>query len=334
MGGALSSISTCVIVRDEERRIPGLLENISKFSDEIIVVDTGSKDGTIRLLSQHPKVNLFHFEWCDDFAKARNYSLEQATCEWILVLDADELIENPEALAVDIRRRLVDGYYLLVKSLQPEGSLTKYEEFSVCRLFKNRSHHRYVGRIHELVAPSIVSADGKLTYSGANIIHSGYQSPLVQGGLTRRERNKRILVDILKEFPNDEYYLYHLGLTIRFEEPIEAYKLFVRAIELGGKSMAPHLLEEMYMRMTQISLQSGDYESTLREARLCLGLNERNITALVAIIVSYMSIGEHENALPSLRIMVRHGLANVPNPEDFLALHDYCEQLDQVVIAS
>jgi tetratricopeptide (TPR) repeat protein len=156
----------------------------------------------------------------------------------------------------------------------------------------------------------------------------------VQGGLTRRERNKRILVDILKEFPNDEYYLYHLGLTIRFEEPIEAYKLFVRAIELGGKSMAPHLLEEMYMRMTQISLQSGDYESTLREARLCLGLNERNITALVAIIVSYMSIGEHENALPSLRIMVRHGLANVPNPEDFLALHDYCEQLDQVVIAS
>ena len=202
---------------------------------------------------------MFHFEWCDDFAKARNYSLEQATCEWILVLDADELIENPEALANDIKRSPVDGYYLLCKSLQPEGALTKYEEVFVCRLFKNRSNHRYVGRIHELVAPSIVSGGGKITYSKANIIHSGYQGPLVQSGVTRRERNKRILVDILKEFPNDEYYLYHLGLTIRFEEPNEAYKLFVMAIELGGKSMAPHLLEEMYMRMTQISLQSGDY---------------------------------------------------------------------------
>ena len=330
----MSSISTCVIVRDEERRIPGLLENISKFSDEIIVVDTGSKDGTIQLLSQHPKVNLFHFEWCDDFAKARNYSLEQATCEWILVLDADELIDNPEALASDIKLSLVDGYYLTCKSLQPEGALTKYEEVFVCRLFKNKSNHRYVGRIHELVAPSIVSGGGKMTYSKANIIHSGYQGSLVQGGVTRRERNKKILVDILKEFPNDEYYLYHLGLTIRFEEPSEAYELFVRAIELGGKSMAPHLLEEMYMRMTQISLQFGDYESTIREALLCLRVNDRNITALVAIIVSYMSIGEPENALPPLRIMLRHGLANVPNPGDFVTLHDYCEQLDQAAVAS
>jgi glycosyltransferase involved in cell wall biosynthesis len=329
----LSSISTCVIVRDEERRIPGLLENISKFSDEIIVVDTGSKDSTIQLLSDHPNVKLFHFEWCDDFAKARNYSLEQASCEWILVLDADEVIDNPKAFAVDIKRKLVDGYYLLSKSLQPEGSLTKYEELFVCRLFRNRGHHRYKGRIHELVAPSIVAEGGKITYSKANIIHSGYQSPLVQGGVTRRERNRRILIDILRDDPNDEYYLYHLGLTIRFESPSKAYDLFVRAIEIGGDSMAPHLLEEMFMRMAQISLQAGDYEATLREAYRCIGVNSRNVTGLVALIVSYMSIGEPLSALPHLRTIIRHGLSGVPNPEDFITLHDYCEQVGREQVA-
>ena len=329
----MGSISTCVIVRDEERRVPGLLENISKFSDEIIVVDTGSKDGTIQLLLDNPKVKLFHFEWCDDFAKARNYSLEQASCEWILVLDADEIISNPKALAFDIKRKEIDGFYLLLKSLQPEGSLTKYEEVFACRLFRNSRHHRYKGRIHELVAPSIVTAGGKITYSKATIIHSGYQSHLVQGGTTRRDRNKRILVDILKDDPNDEYYIYHLGLTIRFESPQEAYALFVRAITIGGDSMAPHLIEEMFMRMAQISLQKGDYESTLREAYRCIGVNSRNTTGLVALIVSYMSIGEPINALPHLRTIITHGLSGVPNPEDFVTLYEYCEQLSKDQVA-
>lgn len=321
----MSSISTCLIVRDEEARIPGLLDNVSRFSDEIIVVDTGSKDKTIQLLSEHPKVRLFHFDWCDDFAKARNYSIDQATSEWVLVLDADEIIEAPAELASAVQSNN-DAFYLMIKNLQPEGSLTKYEESYVCRLFRNLPHHRYVGRIHEQVTQSVVDAGGKISYSPVTIVHSGYQTSIVQGSQHRRERNKRIILEILKDHPDDEYYLYHLGLTIRFEDPTQAYALFVRAIQLAGGSMAPHLLEEMFMRMSQISLEQSDYASAIREGLRCVAVNRLNTTALVVLIVSYMSTDAPGSALPYLRTIVNHGLSGLPNPSDFVALADYCEQ--------
>ena len=79
-------ISLCMIVRDEERNLNGFLENVRDFVDEIIVVDTGSKDRT-KSIAKHFTKKVYSYRWDDDFSKARNFSISKAKKDWILVLD-------------------------------------------------------------------------------------------------------------------------------------------------------------------------------------------------------------------------------------------------------
>jgi len=88
-------LSVCLIVKNEERWLADCLKNIKPVTDEIILVDTGSSDQSCTIAKQYG-AKIFHFEWQDDFAAARNFSLEQAAGNWILILDADEGISSRE----------------------------------------------------------------------------------------------------------------------------------------------------------------------------------------------------------------------------------------------
>ena len=91
------TLSLCMIVRDAERSLAPALASARPFVDEIVVVDTGSRDGT-RDVAREFSARLFEFAWCDDFSAARNHSLEQATGDWILWLDADHTFPNETLL--------------------------------------------------------------------------------------------------------------------------------------------------------------------------------------------------------------------------------------------
>ena len=94
-------LSVCMIVRDEEKNLPRCLESVESVADELIIVDTGSKDNTISIAKDFG-AKIFHFEWCDDFSAARNQYLKYATGNWILQIDADEelLLESvPHVMA-------------------------------------------------------------------------------------------------------------------------------------------------------------------------------------------------------------------------------------------
>jgi glycosyltransferase involved in cell wall biosynthesis len=82
-------LSFCAIGQNEIINIERCLNSVKPYVDEMIVVDTGSDDGTPEIALQHgAKVSSFH--WCDDFSAARNFAISQASGEWILTLDADE----------------------------------------------------------------------------------------------------------------------------------------------------------------------------------------------------------------------------------------------------
>ena len=85
-------ISACVITKNEEKNIGRWLDCMRQLADEMIVVDTGSTDATVEL-AQAAGAKVCHFSWCDDFAAAKNFALEQANGDWILFLDADEYFE-------------------------------------------------------------------------------------------------------------------------------------------------------------------------------------------------------------------------------------------------
>ncbi|MBR5910088.1 MAG: glycosyltransferase family 2 protein, partial [Schwartzia sp.] len=93
-------ISACYIVRNEAAKLDRSLASLEGAVDEIIVVDTGSSDDTVKIAETHG-ARVSHFPWQDDFSAARNVSLSKATGDWILVVDADEYF--PEGMAKNIR---------------------------------------------------------------------------------------------------------------------------------------------------------------------------------------------------------------------------------------
>ena len=173
-------LSVCMIVRNEAKNLPGLLENISDVADEIIVVDTGSKDKTRKIAKGHPKVSLFHHAWSDNFSTARNISLSHATGDWILVLDADERIENPHVLRAMLSDTEVDAFDVLIHNLQPPGSITHVEVSRLPRLFRNKGY-KYEGVIHEQISPSLIEKKARRSLGDLTITHYGYQREVVQG---------------------------------------------------------------------------------------------------------------------------------------------------------
>ena len=95
----MATLSTCIIVKNEIENLPGLVSDLRQFSEEIIIVDTGSTDGTLEWLESNKDnvLKLDHFTWIDHFAEARNYSFSKATKDWIFWCDADDRI-SPELI--------------------------------------------------------------------------------------------------------------------------------------------------------------------------------------------------------------------------------------------
>ncbi len=157
-------IGVLLLVKDEAMLIQPLLEVLSTWTEEIVVVDTGSTDDTVEIARLYTD-KVYETPLNNDFAAARNYGLERMESPWTFVVDADEMpdehllwwmkwyVRHPSADAVSImRENLIDG--------QPIGDRT-YERH--IRLF--RSHLRYVGKIHEqIMAPAVPSPEEYLLY--------------------------------------------------------------------------------------------------------------------------------------------------------------------------
>ena len=89
------TISACLIVKNEEDVLARCLDSLAGIYDELIIVDTGSTDSTVDIASRYTD-KIYHFDWIDDFAAARNYLFSKATMEYIYVADADEVLLEAE----------------------------------------------------------------------------------------------------------------------------------------------------------------------------------------------------------------------------------------------
>ena len=87
------TISLCMIVKNEENCIRNCLDSIKDVVDEIIIVDTGSTDNTVSIIEEYTDT-IYHFTWINDFSAARNYAFSLATKEYILWLDADDVLRK------------------------------------------------------------------------------------------------------------------------------------------------------------------------------------------------------------------------------------------------
>ncbi len=150
--GTQQDISLCIIVKNE---LENLKKNLSPLLDEfpeIVVVDTGSDDGTREYLDTlPPHVKVLDFIWIDDFSAARNEYLKAATCDWIYWMDADEYLDP--------------SYVRILEECSEKGRDTawsyKYGDYmseSHCKLFPNLSGLQYEMRCHEQISTSLMKA--------------------------------------------------------------------------------------------------------------------------------------------------------------------------------
>lgn len=160
-------ISVCIITLNEEKVIKRVLTCVKKFADEIILVDTGSRDNTVEIAKLFTD-KIYRFLWVDDFSKARNYAFSKASCDYLFWIDADDVItdENINKI-IDLKQsaNYCDTYmfkYLCGFDENNCPSLTFYRE----RLIKNCELAKFEGFVHEVVKPF-----GKIQYVDIEIEH-------------------------------------------------------------------------------------------------------------------------------------------------------------------
>ncbi len=215
-------LTLCMIVRDEEERLGRCLESVQGLVDEIVVVDTGSSDGTVALAEGYG-AKIGHFSWCDDFAAARNASLALATGDFVLWLDADDIL--PGECHAEIRR-LVDlggrkSYFFV---LDDQG----YESVSCLqmRLFPKLPGVEFELPIHEQVTPSLDRLGIEMVSTDLRVVHTGYASPeIVQA---KKDRYLGIMERWLVDHPEDYMTRSNVALTYysteRLAEAEAAYR--------------------------------------------------------------------------------------------------------------
>jgi tetratricopeptide (TPR) repeat protein len=202
-----------MIVRDEEQTLPACLTSVRAIADELIIVDTGSTDRTIEIAELFG-ARVYSFAWNDDFSTARNYSLQFAQSDWVLVLDADEVLV-PEAIP-RLRQVMRLKKALLVNLLRQEVGAGQAPFSLISRLFRRHPDIQFCRPYHELVDDSVMAIRQKETHwqiielPGVAIRHIGYQTRVI-AQKQKFDRACRIMEAYLRDHPNDAYLCNKLG---------------------------------------------------------------------------------------------------------------------------
>jgi glycosyltransferase involved in cell wall biosynthesis len=223
-------IGAALIVRDEERCLARCLSSIRPIVDEIVVVDTGSRDRSVAIARDFG-ARVLHHRWTGDFAQARNFALDALTADHVLYIDADEWV-LPGVSRADLDADLAEqccavAYRVL---LRPRPGFTPYREY---RMWVNRPDIRFRGLVHETIVSAIgevVAAEGlRIGRVRLRLDHDGYES----GHEVKRARYLPLLTAQLANDPTRTYLWDHIG-RIRAElgEGQCAREAFDRGIEV------------------------------------------------------------------------------------------------------
>lgn len=207
------TMSLCMIVRDEEEMLPRCLEAVKDGVDEIVIVDTGSRDRTVEIARSYGAKVLFH-EWTGDFAEARNIGLNAATGDWLLWLDADEVFVADDArrlralcgktwrecFRVDIIHHLGDA---------DDGDRAMHSSWRIAR---NRPEYRFQGRIHEQIGQTFPGflLDERFEHTDLRLDHFGYLGA-VRADRGKSDRNLKLILSQLEEGDDSAFIHFNLG---------------------------------------------------------------------------------------------------------------------------
>jgi tetratricopeptide (TPR) repeat protein len=227
-------LSLCMIVRDEEEMLPRSLAAVAGAVDEIVVVDTGSTDRTIEIARSFGARVIEH-EWSGSFAEARNVSFDAAAGDWLMYLDADEVLVREDApmLRELTGRTWREAFYLSETNYTGELDDGTAVTHNALRIFRNRPEYRFQGRLHEQIANRLPGyLPERLEATSVRIEHYGYLG-VVRDSREKSRRNIELLRLQQAESPPTPFLHYNLGSEYQAAgDGPAALKEFERSIAL------------------------------------------------------------------------------------------------------
>lgn len=267
--GSKPTCGLCMIVKNEENTLGRCLESVKNLFDEIIIVDTGSQDGTEDIARRYTD-KVFHFPWTDDFSKARNYAFSLASTDYAVWLDADDIIppesfSDWENLILSLDKEMPDMVYLPYNVGFDDGGqpILTFERERLIRLGIGLA---FSGAVHEAISPK-----GKIIHRPAAVSHLGKEN-------RDSKRNIRIFQKLLEsgtELSSRDKYYYarELGYAGRLKEAELFYTLCLEdteawienrisaCIELGNLCLSENRKEralQYYLKSLELSPPRSD----------------------------------------------------------------------------
>ena len=185
-------LSLCMIVKDEEEMLPRCLAAVAPAVDEIVIVDTGSTDRTIEIARAH-NATVIEKPWTGSFSEARNASFDAATGDWIIYLDADEVLvaDDVQRLKALTGRTWREAFYVVETSYTGELGDGAAMTNNALRVFRNRPNYRFEGRLHEQIAhnlPAVRRRPGRAELGASRALRLPRRRPRRQGEVAAQPR--------------------------------------------------------------------------------------------------------------------------------------------------
>jgi len=229
----MPAVALVVIAKNEERSIGRLLDSAKQLVDEMVVLDTGSDDGTAAI-AKAAGAKVRHFAWVDDFSAARNRALELTDAPWRLVLDADEWL-SPETCDI---RQLCEEEPTFVGRIKIDSSFQSVVSRERKRLTSCTWISRllpkgvtYTGAIHEQPTHTLPT-----TQVPIHVLHDGYEDIQLE---KKGDRNLVILEKCLSTTNDDAYYRYQYAKELIRKERIHEAVQHLSVALKNSKKNAP-----------------------------------------------------------------------------------------------
>ena len=252
-------LSLSMIVRNEAQRIAACLESVRGFADELVLLDTGSTDDTVAIAERCGAV-VHTMAWPGDFAPARNEALRHVHSDWVLVLDADELL-MPEPRE-PLRQLMADPDLLLINLLRFERGALQSPYSNVSRLFRRHPAIQWGGAYHSMVDDSVaalLAAEPHWRVADCPVpalLHDGYRPELLASS-NKAARLRQAMEAELARNPGDPYACAKLGSL----EVSEGNRERGLALLEHGLARCPAVAHpERYELLLHLAMAYGDQE--------------------------------------------------------------------------
>lgn len=310
-------ITLNAIVKNEAETLPTMLRSVKDWVDEIVIVDTGSTEATVDI-AKNFGAQVEHFEWCDNFAAARNHALSFVRTPWTLWADADDLILNPEclpAITEQARKKRINALW----STYLQDSQTQQRRL---QLFKTKDY-QWEGFVHESPIPRRHST-ALSDFTGLRVLHRKPAGRTLDSAL-------RYLHILLEKDPNNflgiaESYRF---LAVHPESPEKqgeyktlAEKYYWEAANYPNvneptRYMALFQCAKLQLEMAEESKNIEWFKLAYKTAQLCYKINPHRAEGVVICGQIAQAMGNPEHAKEFYTEALR-----LPKPDDIGVIYD------------